>query len=141
MGIAATSSVTITFRKKNLGIRYDGSLITGVENGTQAQRLGVLVGWRILSIQGQKQENDSSAIMNCIKQAMKSSNECTIVFLPVIRPTCLDDPRKYTSPKQPTDFNRLPSPVQGNEKIALPKKKRESKSETSNLSSDPFEST
>eukprot|EP00954_Amorphochlora_amoebiformis_P004300 335297-Amorphochlora_amoeboformis.AAC.2 len=44
--------VKICFERKSLGLTCTGNLVTSIKPGGQAEKLGVIIGWRILRVDG-----------------------------------------------------------------------------------------
>merc|ERR1712130_378225 len=66
--------------EEDFGFSLKGSRITGITTNSQAARLKIQVNWQILSIDGEKQENDNKSITKCLKKVKGEKKNVMIAF-------------------------------------------------------------
>merc|ERR1712130_228554 len=77
---ADSKTAKITFKPGKLGITFSGNVITTVQPGTPAQRLGVRPGWTILSINGEKQSGNHKQVLKAIGKTHNNKKPTTFLF-------------------------------------------------------------
>jgi len=70
----------ITFEKGKIGIAYTGHTIKKVSAGGQGAKNGVKIGWTIVEINGEDQDDDADSIFTTIDAIQKSTKKLTIKF-------------------------------------------------------------
>lgn len=101
----------VVFQPGKFGIRYKGSEIVFVREGTQAQQLGVEVGWKIKAISDQEMPDDTEFIMSYIKKANGEGNPIRMEFqlpseLPPEAPPELDQPSEIPGTEPATEASK-----------------------------------
>merc|ERR1712130_166889 len=66
--------------EEDFGFSFKGIRITGITTNSQAARLKIQVNWQILSIDGEKQENDNKSITKCLKKVKGEKKNVMIAF-------------------------------------------------------------
>ena len=62
----------VAFEPAKIGVDYEGRRITTVRSDSQAERLGVQVGWMIKSVNGAEMTDDAKTIQQAIMIALPS---------------------------------------------------------------------
>lgn len=68
------------FRPGPMGIRFKGNRIISVSRGSQAETMGICVGWQILAVNGVMQPNDGVQIDKAIDKTYRSEKPTHILF-------------------------------------------------------------
>jgi hypothetical protein len=76
----AKKTITINFDCGTLGMAYVGNVVTGVTPGTQADKLGVDVGWQIFSVNGTPMPNDDEIIHRHLSSVKQMQQQIEIIF-------------------------------------------------------------
>merc|ERR1712083_158282 len=75
-----TKTKTVTFQPGGIGIKYSGSMITEVVEGSQAEEAGVQVGWLITHVNKEPQPDDTAAIDDAIDKTYLADRPSIIKF-------------------------------------------------------------
>lgn len=71
----------VTFSAGNIGIRLRGNTIIEVQEKSQAEKIGIKIGWIIINVNGKTQSNDHRAIAKAIKTTNKERKPTTIMLI------------------------------------------------------------
>ena len=78
-GAPAEPTRTITVQPQTLGIQCSGQDVSGVTAGSQATKLGICVGWTVLTIAGKKVTN-AREISAALAAGKKSGKAYKVLF-------------------------------------------------------------
>merc|ERR1711971_1369098 len=70
--------VTVMFEARNMGFVFEENIVTEIFAQSQALAMGVCVGSKIVSVNGEDQPKDTQAIIDAIKETRSASKSTMI---------------------------------------------------------------
>jgi len=120
--------VLLTFLAGCIGLQFEGNCVTKVFPDTQAQNMGVCVGWQIISVNGQNQPNNATDINIAIDKTCMQGKSTHILF-------CTNNIYQEDMSAPSLDVTRSPKQLLADENLQRPVSKRLSQWKNSDFGS------
>lgn len=75
------NTTLVTFQPGPMGIRVEGNRVVGVRPGSQAEQAHIVIGWRVIAVNGRLQPNNTKIIDKAIDETYKANKPTVILFL------------------------------------------------------------